>query len=310
MDQKPNQTADSRRFWVVFAVRLQIFLIAYLVAVTVAQHVFFLIEWFFGAPYYPALSILTMALFIPLPSALIATWWNIRSLPNDRIPPAGPERGWDFVWMHYHWLLGTLALFGLWSGLYFLVMQFTADRPMNTLFWPYDHLVPFRPEFVYVYLTVYWMFLVALLGAKQPDESRVTFKAGMYLLVVCMTVFIFYPVAYPRPEIAIDSLASWGLSIVYAADKPNNCFPSMHCAMVMLAGVVGLRRNRFTGLLLFIGAVEIGFSTLFTKQHFIADVLGGFSLALISYGIVAYQKELAAALDSNQWRRWMERLIH
>ena len=61
-------------------------------------------------------------------------------------------------------------------------------------------------------------------------------------------------------------------------DKPYNHFPSLHVAFSWLA-VHASQVSRRTRVGLAVLAVGISVSTLFVKQHYIADVLYGFGLA-------------------------------
>ena len=77
-----------------------------------------------------------------------------------------------------------------------------------------------------------------------------------------------------------DGFAAWGLRFLYEADPPYNCFPSIHVAHSFVSALACYRVHRTLGLVTLSCAALVGISTLFTKQHYIADVLAGIVLAL------------------------------
>jgi membrane-associated phospholipid phosphatase len=82
------------------------------------------------------------------------------------------------------------------------------------------------------------------------------------------------------------------LRTIYAADGSNlafNLFPSYHC-LISLYCYLGVRRQpeiskgfRIYSLVM---AVLICMSTVFTKQHYFIDIVGGLAISIICYIIV------------------------
>ena len=104
---------------------------------------------------------------------------------------------------------------------------------------------------------------------------------------ISMICFVAFPVhMLIRPEttsIAPDSFFEWGIRLCYWIDHPTCCFPSLHVSMSCIAAFCCSRVNRAVGWGAALIALFISLSTLFVKQHFIADVLGGMILAFGSY---------------------------
>jgi hypothetical protein len=69
--------------------------------------------------------------------------------------------------------------------------------------------------------------------------------------------------------------------------------------MAMMAALVLLEINWFFGLWGMAVAISIGISTLFIKQHFIIDVISGFSLSILVY-YVFFKSELIELLGKKQ----------
>jgi len=183
------------------------------------------------------------------------------------------------IWTHFHWLIMGLGLFGIWAGGYFLVSSYMIDKPMNTLTTGLDEMIPFVPAFSFVYLTVYWMFLLAPFTSPTPRDSLLLARAYLTLIFVPWIFFIFYPVMFHRPDFDVNNFTMWTLLQIYRADNPINCFPSPHCAGAMLSTLIILdRSSRKLGLFAFVLTFVIGASTLLIKQHYILDVVAGYAL--------------------------------
>ncbi|MCX7958574.1 MAG: phosphatase PAP2 family protein [Deltaproteobacteria bacterium] len=118
-------------------------------------------------------------------------------------------------------------------------------------------------------------------------------------MLICYIFFYLYPVEYPRPELNVNDFSTWALGLVYKNDKPWNCFPSSHCAMAMMAALVLLEINWFFGVWGMLTALSIGVSTLFTKQHFILDVVAGFGLSMLVYYLY-FKSRLIVLLGKKQ----------
>jgi membrane-associated phospholipid phosphatase len=104
--------------------------------------------------------------------------------------------------------------------------------------------------------------------------------------IVAYAFFLAYPTMAPRPNdraVIGDGFALWGLRFLYEADPPFNCFPSLHVAHSFVSALTCFRLSRRLGITTGICAALVGISTLFTKQHYVLDVLAGVALAGLSY---------------------------
>ena len=82
-----------------------------------------------------------------------------------------------------------------------------------------------------------------------------------------------------------DGFGAWGLRFLYDADPPYNCFPSIHVAHSVVSALACFRVHQRLGLLTIACAALVAISTLFTKQHYVADVVAGAGLALLADGV-------------------------
>lgn len=148
-----------------------------------------------------------------------------------------------------------------------------------------DEVIPLFPTWAFVYGALY-LFLIVLPVLILRDEEHIRRTVLAYLLVwvsayIC---FIAYPTVLPRPQVlARDALGAWGLGLLYSADPPYNCFPSLHVAHSFVSAFACYRLHRPLGVACGVAASLVGLSTLLTKQHYVLDVAAGILLALIAY---------------------------
>lgn len=205
----------------------------------------------------------------------------------------------ESLWRRFSWLTRLVVMFGVWSGGYYLIAHLTGRREMHSLALDLDHAIPFRPVWVWPYLSVFSLYLVPLLVAKDRKLINLVITSYLTLLLVCYAVFWFYPVLCPRPIIFGSSLTDWTLGLVYNNDRPWNCFPSSHCAIALMAALILLEVKPLYGAVGMFLALMVGASTLFTKQHFLVDVLAGFLVAFLVY-YVCFKQPLIDLLGKKQ----------
>ncbi|HSU84087.1 MAG TPA: phosphatase PAP2 family protein, partial [Thermoanaerobaculia bacterium] len=86
-------------------------------------------------------------------------------------------------------------------------------------------------------------------------------------------------------EFVGQGFVAWGLRSLYSADPPYNCFPSLHVAHSFVSALACSRVHRGVGIAGVVCASLVGLSTLFTKQHYVLDVLAGILLASVAYAV-------------------------
>ncbi len=150
-----------------------------------------------------------------------------------------------------------------------------------------DRAIPIVPAWSIVYGALY-LFLIVLpvLLIRQGAHIRTTALAFLTVWVIAYIVFLAYPTAAPRPEKYVgEGFGAWGLNILYGADPPFNCFPSLHVAHSFVSALACSRVHQRLGTFALIAASLVALSTLFTKQHYVVDVVAGIALALIAYRV-------------------------
>lgn len=167
----------------------------------------------------------------------------------------------------------------LWAALYAGARWLSPFSP-TVLTWDPVRFLPVVTAFVVPYVS---FFLMPLLFAWfMPDDAVLmnrAIRATSAIIVVSALVFFFLPTEMIRP--ALDPAASWAawlLDLIRHVDTPRNCFPSLHVSLAVFFGLgIGHLRPRWYAPTLAWVAV-IALSTVLTRQHYVADVLGGLVL--------------------------------
>lgn len=184
-------------------------------------------------------------------------------------------------------LAGVYVLF---AAIYLSINVFSVGRPAHTLFLPGEERLPFLPIFEYLYVLTYFVPVVIVVTIRDyPAFRRLMSAFALTLLVACAT-YLLFPVYFERPHLEVSSLHTWLLSLSYL-DKPYNHFPSLHVALSWLA-VFASQVSPRTRMALGAVAAGISVSTLFVKQHYIADVVYGVAVAWVAWRIAGRRPDV------------------
>ncbi len=172
--------------------------------------------------------------------------------------------------------------------LYILIPELLPPRTKHVPELALDRALPLIPSWAIVYGALYlFLILLPVFVVRQQELIQRTVRA--YLLIwIASYIFFFvvYPTAAPRPEVVSgEGFAVWGLRALYSADPPYNCFPSLHVAHSFVSALACSRVHRRLGIIAVICATLVALSTVFTKQHYVLDVVAGLVLALVAYVI-------------------------
>ena len=175
------------------------------------------------------------------------------------------------------------ACYGLFTATYLPINAFSVGRDAWTLFLPGEERLPFLPIFEYLYVLTYFIAVLLIVTIRDYGTFARLLRATGLSLLVAYTTYLLFPVYFERPPLEVSSLHTWLLSLEYL-DKPYNHFPSLHVTLSWLA-VFASQVSRRARVCLWVLAAGVSVSTLFVKQHYIADVLYGFVLAWVAWQV-------------------------
>ena len=150
-----------------------------------------------------------------------------------------------------------------------------------------ERLLSLAPAWALVYGALYaFLIVLPVLVIQQEELIRRTVWSYLTVWTIAYVCFLVYPTVAPRPDRVLgNGFAVWGLRFLYDADPPYNCFPSIHVAHSFVSALACYRVHRTLGWITLSCASLVALSTLFTKQHYVADLIAGILLALAAYAV-------------------------
>lgn len=161
------------------------------------------------------------------------------------------------------------------SGLYHYSMGTSADAA-----------IPFVPGFIVIYVLSYiqWGLGFFIIGRESREFCYRFLSAEIISKLICLVIFMAVPTVMVRPEVSGTDIFSRLTAFIYAADTPDNLFPSVHCLESAFFAAASVASKKTPAVFKWINAlfsVSVFASVLFVKQHVIMDVIGGVALAFI-----------------------------
>jgi membrane-associated phospholipid phosphatase len=168
---------------------------------------------------------------------------------------------------------------------YIFIAELLPGRTLHVPELALDRLLPLQPAWALVYGSVYlFLILLPVFVVRQEEQIRRTVLAYLMVWIAAYVCFLVYPTMAPRPaKVLGEGFGVSGLRFLYQADPPYNCFPSLHVAHSFVSALTCYRVHRGVGIAATLCASLVGVSTLFTKQHYLLDVIAGIVLACVAY---------------------------
>ncbi|MEE4345113.1 phosphatase PAP2 family protein [Pseudomonas alliivorans] len=145
-----------------------------------------------------------------------------------------------------------------------------------------DRMIAFSPHAVWLYMS---FFIVVPLGYLLAPQDRVRWLSRSMRLTALGAgmVYMLWPTTLVYPVDQGSTLSSAMLVFLTWVDSSQNCLPSLHMALMVLAvwGISAARRTVRTVLFVLWVAV-IAWSILQLRRHLFIDVLSGALLALFA----------------------------
>lgn len=159
-----------------------------------------------------------------------------------------------------------------------------------------DDAIPFVPQTVIFYVYLFYPMVILTMLYFAFVEYRGGYAVGWSLVsinAIALAIYVVFPVStyWWREELLAQPITGnfWATQVydIFASDTSFNCFPSLHAAVSTICFYTWYRyarvrpgRRTWALTLLSLGvAVGVILSTLFIKQHYIADEVSGIVLA-------------------------------
>jgi len=143
-----------------------------------------------------------------------------------------------------------------------------------------------------------WRAVAELMTRPQPVTISMVALFAIIPVYLYIGVLVHGGIVHV-PELALDraipvqplwkvdgeGFFAWALQGIYSSDVRYNCLPSLHVAQCFLAALTCYRVHRGVGAAAGVWAFLVGLSTLYTKQHYVLDVIAGMFLAFAAYTV-------------------------
>ena len=159
-----------------------------------------------------------------------------------------------------------------------------------------DNLFTVVPVFVLPYAWSYAYWAMAPMAVSKCDIKHFYNYLAAYILATILgaLVLIFAPTYMDRVAEGLTTRTGsgffeWGLQFFYGADGGDmayNLFPSFHCLVSTISylGVMGRKEIRlWYRIYSLVMTILVYLATLFVKQHYFLDIIGGAGIAVIAY---------------------------
>lgn len=148
-----------------------------------------------------------------------------------------------------------------------------------------DELIPFVPQFVWIY--IFWYTMLFWVPYYVSFANKVSFYKYVTVFIITTLIagiiFVAFPNTVIRADILTTDLSSQTVKVIYLLDDPGiNCLPSIHClySFLFIFAIFDTKSNspKWIKILITILSVLVVLSTLFIKQHVIYDAIAAFAI--------------------------------
>ena len=192
------------------------------------------------------------------------------------------------LFARYQPVTASMLVLGLIIPLYLVIgSTLMRGRTVHAPALGLDRAFPVEPAWSVVYLSLFLAALLPVFVVHQQALVRRVVLAYLAVWLGAYVVFLAYPTICPRPSDAVigGDFSAWLLRAIYSSDIRYNCLPSLHVGQATLAALVCFHVHRGVGAVAGVWACLLAMSTLYTKQHYVLDVIAGALLAYVAYGV-------------------------
>ena len=153
-----------------------------------------------------------------------------------------------------------------------------------TLHFDWEKNTPFIPIMIIPYFSVYLLSLPLIFFMDGQKIHQFAKTVGLSILIAGIIFFLF-PTTCELERPAGNYPFSAAFRALHGYDKPHNLFPSLHITLstIFVLMMWEKRANPWFKAVLVAWLFLICLSVLFTHQHYVPDILGGFVLSGFCY---------------------------
>jgi len=200
-------------------------------------------------------------------------------------------RGVKSAWRTYaFWFVWVSVVF---FTVYPLCNWVTANRAATfSLYISQELGIPFVPQFIWVYLSLYLLFLLPPFFLKAEHMSELGWQL-IGATIFCGVVFLLMPAELGFDRVApTDSFYGALFARIFELDLPHNLVPSLHVAFsaLILITLLNCVQSPAAKSIFGVWLVLICLSTVLVHQHHVIDVISGLLVAIAFYHFIGKSK--------------------
>ncbi len=153
-----------------------------------------------------------------------------------------------------------------------------------TLATPIDLSIPLVPSAIIVYWYIFYAFLFfswVYLSFIQREFRNALVASFVLISFIAYAIYLLMPVQGPERIVSGTDFFSTQIQLLYDTDTHVNCFPSLHGSYSLLSAYGLWRAKKEYGYIAWPTAIAVQISTLFVRQHWIADQIAAAFITLI-----------------------------
>jgi membrane-associated phospholipid phosphatase len=243
---------------------------------------------FSATPYAVPLAIVYPALLVWL---LVSFRWRDRRMAMFILPAV-------FLFALFQTFFMVVPYFNAWRADAFLARMDVALLGVNPTEWATSWAAPWLTEILYCCYLFYFPMPLILLGwmyarsmVREVEEAYFVFLSCYYVSYV---LYFIFPAEGPRfhlvamhPDPLPGLILTDPIRRLIDALEPNklDAFPSLHAAILLTTLIFAFRHHRRMFGWLLGPAVGITVSLVYCRYHYAVDVMAGFAIAGLNYGL-------------------------
>ncbi|MBG0753465.1 hypothetical protein Q7O_002925 [Pectobacterium carotovorum subsp. carotovorum PCCS1] len=160
-----------------------------------------------------------------------------------------------------------------------------------------DEWIPFSSSAIWLYLSFFIIVPLSYLSCPIARLAGLR-RATQLTALIAGAVYLIFPTTMVYPQAVGDDFSTRLLQLLQRIDSPQNCLPSLHIALTVLAvwAMSDSQQKVKTGVYLLWG-MAIAFSILQLRRHLFIDLVTGAMLAGITGWIFLRSRETVTAVS-------------
>ncbi|MEQ9877872.1 phosphatase PAP2 family protein [Pectobacterium aroidearum] len=160
-----------------------------------------------------------------------------------------------------------------------------------------DEWIPFSSSAIWLYLSFFIIVPLSYLSCPIARLAGLR-RATQLTALIAGAVYLIFPTTMVYPQAVGDDFSTHLLQLLQRIDSPQNCLPSLHIALTVLAvwAMSDSQQKVKTGVYLLWG-MAIAFSILQLRRHLFIDLVTGAMLASMTGWIFLRSRESVTAVS-------------